>query len=398
MSIFPYSRQKISSSDIKAVKQVLESELLTQGPLVEKFEKKFSQFVNSKYSTAVNSATSALYIACAALNFKKNDILWTSCNTFVSSANCGVHLGGKIDLLDIDYETGNIDVNLLEKKLQKAKKRNKLPKIIIPVHFSGIPTEQDKIWNLSKKYKFKIIEDASHSLGSKYKKNITGNCKWSHITIFSLHPVKIITTAEGGVATTNDKYLNIKMQMLKNSGITKNKNSFINKKKGNNDWYYEQQILGMNMRMNEISAALGLSQLRNVKKFVVERNKIARFYNKTLDSKFLLLPKVRKDFYSSFHLYLIKIKSKNYKYLQKKLFRKLRKNNFFVQVHYLPVHQHPYYKKKFDLKDIHFSRAIKHSESSISIPIFPGLKNKTLFKICNLINNFFKINQKSISL
>jgi len=393
MKNFPYSRQIINNTDIKAVEKVLKSDFLTQGPVVEKFEKKFSQFVNSKYSTAVNSATSALYIACAALNFKKDDILWTSCNTFVSSANCGIHLGGKIDLIDIDYETGNIDVNLFEKKLQKAKKRNKLPKIVIPVHFSGIPTEQDKIWNLSQKYKFKIIEDASHSLGSKYKKNITGNCKWSHITIFSLHPVKIITTAEGGVATTNDKNLNIKMQMLKNSGITKNKKNFKNKTKQDLAWYYEQQILGMNMRMNEISAALGLSQLQKVKKFVIERNKIANFYNKNLNSKFLLLPKLRKIFYSSFHLYVIKIRSKNYKFMQKKLFNELRKDNFFVQVHYLPVHQHPYYRRKFNLKNVDFKHSIKHAESSISIPIFPGLKKKILLKICNKINNFFKVNQ-----
>ena len=309
------------------------------------------------------------------MNFKKNDILWTSCNTFVSSANCGIHLGGKIDLIDIDYATGNIDVNLLEKKLQKAQKQKKLPKIIIPVHFSGIPTEQDRIWNLSKKYKFKIIEDASHSLGSKYKKNITGNCKWSHITIFSLHPVKIITTAEGGVATTNDKNLNDKMQMLKNSGITKNKKNFKNKTKKDLAWYYEQQILGMNMRMNEISAALGLSQLQKVRRFVFERNKIANFYNKKLNSKFLLLPKLRKILFLISFI-CIKIGSKNYKFLQKKLFNELRKNSFFVQVHYLPVHQHPYFRRKFNLKNLDFKQSIKHAESSISIPIFPGLKKK----------------------
>jgi len=207
MRIYPYSRQKISSIDIKTVSRVLRSEFITQGPEVKKFEYKICKAVKSKYSVAVNSATSALHVACMALDFKKNDILWTVPNTFVASANCAIHLGGKVDFVDIDYYSGNIDVRLLEQKLIKAKKNKKLPKILIPVHFAGLPTHQDKIWKLSKKYNFKIIEDASHSLGSKFKGNITGNCKWSDITVFSLHPVKIITTAEGGVATTNDKKL-----------------------------------------------------------------------------------------------------------------------------------------------------------------------------------------------
>ncbi len=388
MDIFPYSRQKISSADIKTVSRVLRSDFITQGPEVKKFEKKICQTVGSKYSIAVNSATSALHIACMALNFKKKDILWTVPNTFVASANCAMHLGGKVDFVDINYQTGNIDIDLLEQKLIKAKKNKILPKILIPVHFAGLPTEQDSIWKLAKKFNFKIIEDASHSLGSRYKGNITGNCKWSDITVFSLHPVKIITTGEGGIATTNDEGLHKKLQMLKNHGITKDKNQFIYKKNKQDGWYYEQQYLGLNFRMNEISAALGISQLKNLKYFVKERNKIANYYMKNLDQKNILLPNFSKEFYSSFHLFVIKIKHQNFKSLQRKLFNLLRKKNYFVQVHYIPVHLQPFYRKRFKFENKKLKNSIKHSESSISLPIYPGLKKKNLVHIIKIIKNF----------
>ncbi len=388
--MFPYSRQKIDSQDIKSVAKVMRSDYLTQGPIVNKLEKKIAKFSSAKYSVCVNSATSALHIACMALGFKKNDLLWTVPNTFVASSNCALHLGGKVDFVDINYKTGNIDLELLEQKLNKAKRNNRLPKILVPVHFAGLPTVQDKIWSLSKKYNFKIIEDASHSLGAKYKNVKTGSCKWSDITVFSLHPVKIITSAEGGVATTNKKEIYEIMQALKSHGITKNKKNFFNKSMGS--WYYEQQYLGLNFRMNEISAALGLSQLNKINKFVKERNKIANFYKKNLNKTHLLLPEIKKNFYSSFHIYVIKIKSKNYKKLQRKLFDLLRKKNFFVQVHYLPVHLQPYYKKNFKFKKNSFKSSEKHANSSISIPIYPGLKRDVLKKIVYIINNFFKKN------
>ncbi len=388
MNIFPYSRQKISSSDIKTVSRVLRSDFITQGPEVKKFEKKICQTIKSKYSIAVNSATSALHIACMALDFKKKDILWTVPNTFVASANCALHLGGKVDFVDINYQTGNIDINLLEQKLIKAKKNQKLPKILIPVHFAGLPTEQDRIWKLAKRFNFKIIEDASHSLGSRYKGNITGNCKWSDITVFSLHPVKIITTGEGGIATTNNEKLYKKLQMLKNHGITKEKSQFIYKKNKNNDWYYEQQYLGLNFRMNEISAALGISQLKKLKHFVKERNKIAHYYKKNLKLKNLLLPNFSKEFYCSFHLFVIKINHKKYKILQRKLFNLLRKKNYFVQVHYIPVHLQPFYRKRFKFKNKELVNSVKHSASSISLPIYPGLNKRVLFNIVKIIKNF----------
>ena len=350
MNIFPYSRQIISSADIKTVSRVLRSDFITQGPEVKKFEKKICQTIQSKYSVAVNSATSALHIACMALDFKKNDILWTVPNTFVASANCALHLGGKVDFVDIDYKTGNIDVELLEKKLIKSKRNKKLPKILIPVHFAGLPTEQDKIWKLAKRFNFKIIEDASHSLGSRYKGNITGNCKWSNITVFSLHPVKIITTGEGGIATTNDEKLYKKLQMLKNHGITKEKNQFQFKKNKHNDWYYEQQYLGLNFRMNEISAALGLSQLKKLKYFVKERNKIADYYKKNLDLDNLLLPNFSREFYSSFHLFVIKIKHKKYKLLQRKLFNLLRKKIILYRYIIYQFIYNPFIEKILNLK------------------------------------------------
>ena len=256
--MIPYSTQKIDKRDIDEVIKTLKSSFLTQGPKVIKFEKQIAIKVNAKYAATTNSATSALHISCLALGFQKDDILWTSPNTFVASSNCALHIGGKVDFVDIDYLTGNIDINLLEKKLLRAKKKNKLPKILVPVHFSGLPTEQQKIYKLSKKYNFKIIEDASHSLGAKYKNEKVGSCKWSDISIFSFHPVKIITTFEGGCATTNKKIIYEKLKLFLNHGITKEKKKF--KFKQNKSWHYEQQLLGLNYRMTDVSASIGLSQ------------------------------------------------------------------------------------------------------------------------------------------
>ena len=224
--MIPYSRQEIIEEDIAEVEKILRSDFLTQGPTVPRFEKSIANYCGASHAIAVNSATSALHIACMALDFKKNDILWTTPNTFVASANCAIYLGGKVDFVDINYLTGNIDINLLEKKLHYSRQRNKLPKILIPVHFSGNPVEQDAIYRLSKKYKFKIIEDASHALGAIYKKEKVGSCKWSNITVFSFHPVKIITTFEGGIATTNNLKLYKKLKLFLNHGITRERKNF----------------------------------------------------------------------------------------------------------------------------------------------------------------------------
>jgi len=383
--MIPYSTQKIDKRDINEVIKTLKSPFLTQGPKVIKFEKQIAIKVNAKYAATTNSATSALHISCLALGFQKDDILWTSPNTFVASSNCALHIGGKVDFVDIDYLTGNIDINLLEKKLLRAKKQNKLPKILVPVHFSGLPTEQQKIYKLSKKYNFKIIEDASHSLGAKYKNEKVGSCKWSDINIFSFHPVKIITTFEGGCATTNKKIIYEKLKLFLNHGITKEKKKF--KFKQNKSWYYEQQLLGLNYRMTDVSASIGLSQLKKLKIFVNERNNIAKIYSKFLNEKYLHIPKIKKNFFSSFHLYVIKTKDKYQKY-HEKLFNHLKKNKIGVNLHYIPVHLHPYY-RNLGFKKGDFKMSEKHAENAISIPVFPGLKLRQIQKISNLINNFF---------
>ncbi len=388
--MIPYSTQTISKKDIKEVIKVLKSSFLTQGPKIKKFEISISKKVGVKYVSVVNSATSALHISCMALGFKKDDILWTTPNTFSASSNCALHLGGKVDFVDINYQTGNIDVDLLEKKLLYSKRKNKLPKILIPVHFAGYPSEQDKIYKLSKKYNFKIIEDASHSLGAKYKNQKVGNCKWSDITVFSFHPVKIITTFEGGAAMTNNQDLDKKLKLFLNHGITKDKKYFHNKKQKRKAWYYEQQLLGLNYRMTDVAATMGISQISRLNKFVTARNKIAKIYDKFLDKNFLVLPQRENHILSSYHLYVIKIKDK-FNYLHEKLFNFLRDKKINVNLHYIPVHLHPYY-KKLGFKKGDFKNSEKHSNRAISIPIYPNLKEKKVKDISNLINNFLKKN------
>jgi len=387
----PYSRQNIDDKDISSVLKVLKSDFLTQGPLVEVFEKKISKTVGVRFATACNSATSALHISCLALGFKKNDILWTVPNSFVASANCAKQIGGKVDFVDICPISYNIDIELLKKKLIKAQKKKKLPKIIVPVHFAGQPTIQDEIYKLSKKFKFKIIEDASHSLGAKYKKITVGSCKWSDITVFSLHPVKIITSGEGGVATTNKQDLHKNLQMLKNHGITKNKKMFI--RKNAPGWHYEQHFLGLNFRMNEISASLGISQLKKLNSHVKERNKIATYYKKKIKIINLILPKINKSCRSTFHLFVVKIKSKRNKEIQLKLFNYLREKKILVNVHYIPIHLQPYY-KKLGFKKGDFKISENHAESTLSLPIYPGLSKSNLDYTIKQIKLFFKINVK----
>ena len=383
--MIPYSKQNIDKGDIKSVVKILRSKFLTQGPEIEKFEKIVAKTVGSKFAAATNSATSALHIACMALDFKKNDILWTTPNTFVASANCAIYLGGKVDFVDINYLTGNIDINLLEKKLHYSRQRNKLPKILIPVHFSGNPVEQDAIYRLSKKYKFKIIEDASHALGAIYKKEKVGSCKWSNITVFSFHPVKIITTFEGGIATTNNLKLYKKLKLFLNHGITRERKNFFFKI--NNPWYYEQQVLGFNYRLTDVAASLGISQIKKLKKFIKLRNKIAHYYNYLLDNNYLYKPKINTNSISSFHLYVVKLKT-NVQHLRNKLFDHLRKKKINVNVHYIPVHLHPFY-RKLGFKKNDYKNAEKHARSAISIPIFPGLNKTQIIRVSKLINVFF---------
>lgn len=365
----PYSRQLIDNNDIKSVVNVLKSDYLTQGTQVPKFEKHLTSFTKAKFAVAVNSATSALHIACIAIGIKKNDRVWTTNISFVASANCAAYCGAKIDFLDIELDAYNINLDLLEKKL-KTTKKSFLPKVIIVVHMGGQPADMLRLFRLSKKYKFKIIEDASHALGSSIGSERVGNCKYSDICVFSFHPVKPITSGEGGAALTNNKNYFEKMNILRNHGIEKNKKNLKNKKKGN--YYYEQQLLGYNYRMSDIHAALGISQLKKISLFIKERNKIADLYFKILQDLPLNLPKKINKNTSSYHLFIIRLKFYNEK-IYKKIFSYIRSKKIFINLHYLPINQQPFY-KKYSRKFDNLSNSRIYSNSAFSIPIYNGLK------------------------
>ena len=376
--MIPYSRQLIDQKDIQSVVKVLKSDFLTQGPVVKKFEENLVKFCKSKFATSVNSATSALHISCLALGLKKGDYLWTSPISFVASSNCALYCGAKVDFVDINLENFNIDVSKLKKKLEVAKKQNKLPKIIVPVHMAGLSCDMIAIRKLSKKYKFKIIEDASHAIGSMYNGSLVGNCKFSDITVFSFHPVKIITTGEGGVILTNDYKLDKRLKLLRTSGIDKELGRKKLVKKGG--WFYEQKLLGFNYRMNDISAALGISQLKKVNQFVKKRNLIASKYRNLLKDFPIKFQKIYSTNYSSHHLFIIRV-SKN---IRRKLFDTLRGNGFFVNIHYIPIHLQPFY-KKLGFKKGTFPEAEKYYNETLSIPIYPNLKFKLQKQVANII-------------
>ncbi len=388
MNNLRYSTQTVTESDIKAVKKVLYSDWLTQGPQTALFENKIKKKINSKYAVAVNSGSSALLLACKALSLKKGDIFWTVPNTFVATANCGLLCDAKVDFVDIDPKTWNISLENLEKKLIEAKKKKILPKVLIVVHLAGLPANPKILFNLSKKYNFKIIEDASHSLGATYFSKKVGSCYWSDITVFSLHPVKIITTGEGGLCVTNNKKIYENLLLFKNNGITNNKKKFTFKNLG--PWYYEQQTLGYNFRMSEIQAALGVSQLKKLDRFVKRRNQLAKIYLKNLKNFPLQMQKVDKNFTSTYHLFIIKLND-NKSNLHLKLFNFLRKNKIYVNLHYLPVHLHPFFKKK-GFKNKNFPISENYSKSAMSIPIYPNLTKKDQFRVIFLIKNFFNKN------
>ena len=338
-----YSRQYIDKKDIQSVIKSLKSEWLTTGPQIKNFEDKIKKFVNAKYCSVVNSATSALHLSCLALDIKKKDYVWTTSNTFVSTANAAVLCGAIVDLVDIDKKNFNLDINQLELKLKKAKLENKLPKVIILVHFSGLPCDLDKIFNLKKKYNFKIIEDASHALGARFKNNKIGNCKFSELTVFSFHPVKMITTGEGGAVTTNLKKIHNKIQSLRSHGI-------IRQPTKKEPWFFNQVNLGLNYRMTDIQASLGISQLKKINFFLKERNKIASIYNELLKDCPIILPNLSNNkFYSSFHLYVILLKTKKKRDI---LYKKLLSRGFKTNVHYIPVYRHKFYKRfRFNRKN-----------------------------------------------
>ena len=381
--MIPYNRQSISNSDIELIKKTLKKTIITRGDNLVKFEKAIKNYVSCKYTLGFNSASSALTSACFGLNISKNDIVWTAPNSFVASANCALHFGARIDFVDIDKDYKNIDIDYLEQKLTKAKKINKLPKLLISVHFGGQATYQEKIYRLSKKFGFKILEDASHSLGAKRFNQFVGSSKWSDATVFSFHPIKTITSAEGGMVCTNDYSIYEKIKLFRNNGITKNHSEFIKKNEG--DWHYEQICLGHNYHLNEIECALGLSQVSQINSFVKKRNSIANFYDKNIHDCGFKLPKIEKENLSSYHLYAINIDTNK---IDKTFFFKyMLKKGINLNVHYIPIHLHPFY-KKLNFKKGDFPNSEWHYDTSISLPMYVGLKKDEQKKIINLIKKF----------
>jgi UDP-4-amino-4,6-dideoxy-N-acetyl-beta-L-altrosamine transaminase len=348
---------------------------------VPEFENSVAKYCDVKFSIAVNSATSALHLACLALGVNEGDWVWTSPISFVASANCGVYCGAKIDFVDIDPLTYTMSASCLERKLNSAKINNCLPKVVIPVHLCGQSCDMTSIYNLSKKFGFKIIEDASHAIGGKYKGRPIGNCQFSDITVFSFHPVKIITSGEGGMAVTNnEKYYSI-IQRLRSHGITRDPNEMTHAPDGT--WYYQQLDLGFNYRLTDIQAALGLSQLSRLDEFVARRHEIAKKYNDLLSDLDLILPHQSEDCHSSYHLYVIRVK-KGKAIQRKELFERLRVNGIMVNVHYIPIYHHPFY-QKFEFNYSEYPESESYYSEAISIPIYFGLEDTEIDLIVNKI-------------
>ncbi len=371
MNFIPYGRQNITEEDIEAVVNVLKSDYLTQGPKVPEFENAIKEYCNVEYALAMNSATSALHVACLALDVGKGDIVWTTPITFVASANCALYCGATVDFVDIDPRTYNLSIQSLEHKLEAAKEQDKLPKVVIPVHLCGQPCDMERIYQLSKKYGFSIIEDASHAIGGKYKNQPIGNCQYSDITIFSFHPVKIITTAEGGVATTKNEELAQKMDLLRSHGITRDSDLMTHEPDG--PWYYQQVDLGYNYRMTEMQAALGVSQIKRLSSITKSRHEIANRYNEKLASLAVIVPFQIQEAYSGLHLYVIRLKLDEIKPTHLEVFKALRAANIGVNLHYIPVHLQPYYKEHFGFKLGDFPQAEQYYEEAISLPLYPDL-------------------------
>jgi UDP-4-amino-4,6-dideoxy-N-acetyl-beta-L-altrosamine transaminase len=388
MKSIPYSTQYLDEDDIAAVLDVLRSDYLTQGKMVPAFENALSVKCNSKYGIATNSATSALHIACLALDLKPGDYLWTSPTTFVASSNCGLYCGANIDFVDIDPATYNMSMDCLKAKLEKADKQGKLPKVVIPVHLCGQPCDMKEIHNLSQKYGFRIIEDASHAVGAKYKGNPVGNCEFSDITIFSFHPVKIITSGEGGMAFTNNPELAEKMVLLRSHGITSNK-SLMSNRPSDEIWNYQQIDLGFNYRLTDIHASLGLSQVKKLDDFIKKRRVIASNYDAELLLDEVKLPAQHIDSYSSYHLYPIRISSKGKKSLQKHFYAELQKKKINVNLHYIPVYRQPYY-EKLGFKAGYCPESEKYHKEALSIPIYPAMKEGDQQYVIETIKNISK--------
>jgi len=383
--MIPYGKQNISQEDIDAIVEVLKSDFLTQGLAVPDFEQAVADYCGAQHAVAVNSATSALHIACLALGVGKGDCVWTTPITFVASANCALYCGATVDFVDIDPQTYNLSVERLAEKLALAEKTGKLPKVVIPVHLCGQPCDMGGIYALSQQYGFKIIEDASHAIGGKYKGKPIGNCLYSDITVFSFHPVKIITTGEGGMTVTNDVNLAKKMRLLRSHGVTSSPED-MQARPTQEIWNYQQIDLGFNFRMTDIQAALGSSQMTRLDSFVEKRHSIALRYNNELAGLPIQIPMQQGDGYSSYHLYLIRIKQKEIGTNQRQVYDAMQVSGINVNLHYIPVYRQPYY-EAMGFKAGYCPVAEEYFHEALSIPIYPTLSDTDQAKVIRMLHD-----------
>ena len=379
----PYGKQDITAEDIEAVTEALKCELITQGMSVPAFENALTTYTGANWCVAVNSATSALHIACLALGLSNGDLLWTTPISFVASANCGAYCGADVDFVDIDLDTGLMSVRALERKLAESDAAGRLPKIVVVVHLAGSSCEMQAIASLSKKYDFRVIEDASHAIGGRYRDSIVGSCVYSDVCIFSFHPVKIVTTGEGGCALTNDRETARVMQELRSHGITKNEKRFIGECKG--PWSYEQQHLGFNYRMTDIQAALGISQLKRLDQYVSERNKIFLYYKSKIAEGGARMLSVPAGVYSAHHLAIVRLATGDAS-THKQAFIGMRNAGIGVQLHYTPIHLQPYYLNRGFTAGL-FPNAELYGSSCFSLPIYPGLKDRDLARVVDSLKS-----------
>jgi UDP-4-amino-4,6-dideoxy-N-acetyl-beta-L-altrosamine transaminase len=380
--MIPYGQQSISEEDIQAVVDVLRSDFLTQGPVVSRFEDAVCAYTGASHAIAVNSGTAALHLACRALELGPGDILWTSPITFVASANCALYCGAKVDFVDIDPQTYNMSIQALERKLKWAQEAGCLPKIIVPVHMCGLPCDMEAIASLSRQYGFSIIEDACHAMGGRYREESVGNCRYSDITVFSFHPVKTITTGEGGMATTNDKNIADKMALLRSHGITRDVEKMTHLPDG--PWYYQQIELGFNYRMTDIQAALGLSQMQRLDTFVKQRNAIAQRYNEALADLPVKMPRQNAESYSGFHLYIVRLQLEQISATQSQIFTSMREQGIGVNLHYIPLYSQPYY-QRMGFSPEQYPEANHYYAEAMSLPIYPDLSEIRQERVVNAL-------------
>ena len=382
-----YGKQSISEEDVKVVEAVLRSDFLTQGPAIERFERKVADYCGTKYAVAVCNATAALHIACLSAGLGEEDCLWTSPITFVASANCGRYCSADVDFVDIDEKTYNMSVTALEEKLRRARKANKLPKVVIPVHLAGQSCDMVRIKELSEEYGFTIVEDASHAVGADYLDTKVGSCIFSDMTVFSFHPVKIITTGEGGMVLTNNRELYEKLMLYRSHGITRDPARMTHVSDG--AWYYQQIELGCNYRMTDIQAALGASQMTRLDAFVARRRELAACYDELLRGLPLLTPHVMEGANPSWHIYVVRAVFSQIGKTKQQIFEEMREHGIVLNLHYIPVHRQPYY-EKLGFRQGDFPQSEKYYEEAFTLPLYYDLTNDEQDQIVEALKTIFR--------